>query len=68
MKNSGGRQAGSSTAATLFREFVGDAKRVHLDIAGASTAPSSKRHLVKGATGVPTRTLAQLAISLANRE
>ena len=66
MKNSGGRQAGSITAAMLLREFAEDANWVHLDIAGTSTASSAKGHLVKGATGVPTRTLAQLAMNLAN--
>ena len=65
MKNTGGRQAGSITAAMLLREFAGDADWVHLDIAGTSTAAGSKGHLVKGATGVPTRTLAQLAVDLA---
>ena len=68
MKNSGGRQAGSITAAMLLREFAEEADWVHLDIAGTSTASSSKGHLVKGATGVPTRTLAQLAMNLANGE
>ena len=66
MKNSGGRQAGSITAAMLLREFAEDAEWVHLDIAGTSTASSAKGHLVKGATGVPTRTLAQLAVNLAS--
>ena len=65
MKNTGGRQAGSITAAMLLREFAEDADWVHLDIAGTSTAAASKGHLVKGATGVPTRTLAQLALDLA---
>ncbi|PKB79021.1 MAG: leucyl aminopeptidase [SAR202 cluster bacterium Io17-Chloro-G9] len=65
MKNSGGRQAGSISAACLLAEFVGDAAWVHLDIAGTSTAESAKGHVVKGATGVPTRTLAQLAMNMA---
>ena len=65
MKNTGGLQAGSITAAMLLREFSEDADWVHLDIAGTSTASSNKGHLVKGATGVPTRTLAQLAMNLA---
>ena len=65
MKNSGGRQAGSISAACLLAEFVGDASWVHLDIAGTSTAETDKGHLVKGATGVPTRTLAQLVLNLA---
>ena len=40
---------------------------VHLDIAGTSTASGNKGHLVKGATGAPTRTLAQLAVDLASQ-
>ena len=65
MKNSGGRQAGSISAAFLLREFVGGAAWVHLDIAGTSTSEKANGHLVKGATGVPVRTLAQLAVNLA---
>jgi leucyl aminopeptidase len=65
MKNSGGRQAGSISAAFLLREFVDGAAWVHLDIAGTSTSEKSSGHLVKGATGVPVRTLAQLAVNLA---
>ena len=65
MKNSGGRQAGSISAAFLLSEFVEDAAWVHLDIAGTSTAERTKGHQVKGATGVPARTLVQLACRLA---
>ena len=65
MKNTGGRQAGSITAAMLLREFAEDATWVHPDTVGTSTASSNKGHLVKGVTGVPTRTLAQLAMNLA---
>ena len=65
MKNSGGRQAGSISAACLLAEFVGDAAWVHLDIVGTSTSERARGHLVKGATGVPARTLAQLAVNLA---
>ena len=65
MKNSGGRQAGSISAALLLAEFVDGAAWVHLDIAGTSTSDKSSGYLVKGATGVPVRTLAQLATDLA---
>ena len=65
MKNSGGRQAGSISAAFLLSEFVEDAAWVHLDIAGTSTSERTKGYQVKGATGVPARTLAQLACRLA---
>ncbi|NQW23690.1 MAG: leucyl aminopeptidase [SAR202 cluster bacterium] len=65
MKNSGGRQAGSISAALLLAEFVDGAAWVHLDIAGTSTSDRVSGYLVKGATGVPVRTLAQLAVDLA---
>ena len=65
MKNSGGRQAGSISAALLLAEFVDGAAWVHLDIAGTSTSDKAAGYLVKGATGVPVRTLAQLAMDLA---
>ncbi|MCH7737123.1 MAG: leucyl aminopeptidase [Chloroflexi bacterium] len=65
MKNSGGRQAGSISAALLLAEFVDGAAWVHLDIAGTSTSDKVSGYLVKGATGVPVRTLAQLASDLA---
>ncbi len=68
MKNSGGRQAGSISAAFLLAEFVGDTPWVHLDIAGTSTAERTKGYQVKGATGVPARTLANLASQLAGGE
>ena len=66
MKNSGGRQAGSITAAFLLKEFVDGAAWVHLDIAGTSTSEKVSGYQVKGATGTPARTLAQLAVNLSN--
>ncbi len=66
MKNSGGRQAGSISAAFLLKEFVDGAAWAHLDIAGTSTSERVSGYLVKGATGAPARTLAQLAVNLAN--
>ncbi len=68
MKNSGGRQAGSISAAFLLREFVDGAAWVHLDIAGTSTSEKAAGHLIKGATGVPVRTLARLAVNLADAQ
>ena len=62
MKNSGGRNAGSITAAMLLKEFVGDTPWVHLDIAGVDTYDREKGVLVKGASGVPVRTLIHWAL------
>jgi leucyl aminopeptidase len=65
IKNVGGRLAGASTAAQFLAEFAGDTPWVHLDIAGTSMTGKEKNYLVKGATGVPVRTLVNLVLSLA---
>ncbi len=62
MKNSGGRPAGSITAAMLLREFVGDTPWVHLDIAGVDIYERDKGVIVKGASGIPVRTLVNLVL------
>lgn len=64
MKNTGGRQAGSITAAKLLQRFVGDMNWIHLDIAGTSTSAKNDGEDVKGATGHPVRTLVQLALDM----
>ncbi|GGL74300.1 leucyl aminopeptidase [Wenxinia marina] len=61
MKNSGGRPAGSITAAQLLRRFVkDDVPWVHLDIAGTATAKSGRDLAPKGATGWGVLTLDRL--------
>ena len=65
LKNSGGRNASSITAAQFLAEFAGDTPWVHLDIAGTSMAEKERGYLVKGATGVPVRTLINLLVALA---
>ena len=43
MKNTGGRNAGSITAAQFLKRFVGDTPWAHLDIAGtAMSSPASE--------------------------
>lgn len=64
IKNAGGRYAGAITAAQFLAEFVGDTPWVHLDIAGTSIAEKEHGYLVKGATGVPVRTLVNLILSM----
>jgi leucyl aminopeptidase len=61
----GGRWAGAITAALFLGEFVDDVPWVHLDIAGTSMAEKDRGYLVKGATGVPVRTLIGLLMALA---
>lgn len=64
IKQTGGRQAGSITAAKILEHFVGDSKWAHLDIAGSSFS-DKKSYQEQGATGVGVRTLVNLAHDLA---
>jgi leucyl aminopeptidase len=61
IKNSGGRAAGSITAAWFLKEFVGETPWVHLDIAGTAYREDPMPYLRKGATGYPTRLLIEWA-------
>ncbi|MFC1915253.1 leucyl aminopeptidase [Chloroflexota bacterium] len=64
IKNVGGRLAGAITAAKFLAEFVNGTPWVHLDIAGTSLSEKERNYLVKGATGVPVRTLVNLVLCL----
>jgi leucyl aminopeptidase len=61
MMNSGGRAAGSITAAMFLKEFVDGVPWAHIDIAGTAWSEESKPYLPKGPSGVAVRTLAALA-------
>jgi leucyl aminopeptidase len=61
MINTGGRAAGSITAAMFLKEFADGLPWVHLDIAGTAWADEAKPYLPKGPSGVAVRTLAALA-------
>ncbi len=65
IKNTGGRGAGSITAAFFLKEFVDDTPWVHLDMAGVDFYEKEKGVLTKGASGIPVRTLVHLALDLA---
>ena len=65
IKNVGGKYAGAITAGQFLAEFVGGTPWVHLDIAGTSLSEKERAYFVKGATGIPTRTLVNLALSIA---
>jgi leucyl aminopeptidase len=67
IKNIGGRYGGAITAAKFLEEFVNKTPWVHLDIAGTSDTDKEKGYLVKGATGVPVRTLANLILSMSKQ-
>jgi leucyl aminopeptidase len=57
IKNSGGPNAGVSTAGAFLREFVGDTPWAHLDIAGTGWSSGNGPTHRGGATGVGVRLL-----------
>jgi leucyl aminopeptidase len=63
LTNTGGRPAGSITAALFLKEFTGGRPWVHLDIAGTAWAEEARPYLPKGPSGVAVRTLAELAFT-----
>ena len=66
MKNTGGRPAGTITAALFLKRFVQGAGTApaypwaHLDIAGSATTEKGRPYTPKGATGIGVRLLAHL--------
>ena len=59
--NTGGRPAGSITAAMFLKEFTGGLPWAHMDVAGTAWADEARPYLPKGPSGVAVRTLASLA-------
>jgi leucyl aminopeptidase len=59
IKNSGGRAAGSISAAMFLKEFTTDVPWVHLDIAGTAYSTTDLVALPKGPTGVPVGTFVE---------
>ena len=66
LKNTGGREAGSITAACFLSEFAEDTPWVHMDIAGTARTNKTKGYLTVGSTGVAVRSLVYFTESLAN--
>jgi leucyl aminopeptidase len=60
IKNTGGREAGASTAAAFLWHFVGDTPWVHLDIAGTGWMQKPGPYQRRGATGVGVRLLLEV--------
>lgn len=57
VKNTGGRPAGTITAAAFLKKFVGDRSWAHLDIAGTAWREKAGPEGPAGATGVGVRLL-----------
>lgn len=57
LKNAGSRDAGASKAGWFLKQFVGDTRWAHLDIAGTAWCDKARPYCPKGATGVGVRLL-----------
>ncbi|MFP5417346.1 MAG: leucyl aminopeptidase family protein [Actinomycetes bacterium] len=63
LRNMGGANAGSITAALFLEEFVGGKPWAHIDIAGTAQSASAEKWRNKGTTGFGTRLLIDLALN-----
>jgi leucyl aminopeptidase len=59
LKNSGGASGGTISAAWFLKNFVGETKWAHLDIAGTAWEEKGRHYLPKGATGAGVRLLVE---------
>jgi leucyl aminopeptidase len=66
LKNTGGRAAGTLTAAAFLREFVNGTPWIHLDIAGTAYLDNESAWQAKGPTGTPVRAFLALVDSLSH--
>lgn len=60
VKNSGGRAAGTISAALFLKHFIGPYSWAHLDIAGSGMTPRANGYINKGGTGAGVRLLIDL--------
>ncbi len=68
VKNTGGRLAGAITAAKFLAKFAGGTPWAHLDMAGTDDASQTRGVFVKGATGIPVRSLVRFAQARAEED
>ena len=65
LKNTGGRPAGTLTAAAFLKAFVDETPWLHLDIAGTAYLDNESAWQAKGPTGTPVRALVSFVETLA---
>jgi leucyl aminopeptidase len=63
VRNTGGRPAGSITAALFLQEFVDGFPWVHLDVAGTAYSQSDLGWIPKGPTGTPVGTFVEFVLA-----
>lgn len=64
LKNTGSRWGGACTAAAFLRQFVGDRKWAHLDIAGVEIFEKASEFSSEGSSGFGVRLLVSYLMSL----
>jgi len=68
LKNTGPRWGGACTAAAFLRQFVGQAKWAHLDIAGMDVLTKPTEYAAMGSTGFGVRLLTTYLMNLAEKK
>jgi leucyl aminopeptidase len=67
LKNIGSKWGGACTAAAFLRQFVGDAKWAHLDIAGVEMFEKATEFATEGSSGFGVRLLTKYLMDLAGK-
>jgi leucyl aminopeptidase len=68
LKNIGSKWGGACTAAAFLRQFVGDAKWAHLDIAGVEAFEKATEFTAEGSSGFGVRLLTTYLMNLAQQK
>ncbi|MDO8613694.1 MAG: leucyl aminopeptidase [Dehalococcoidia bacterium] len=68
IKNTGNRYGGAISAAKFLHYFAEDSRWLHIDMAPTDNFDKDKGAWVKGASGIPTRTLVNLMLALAGEK
>jgi len=68
LKNIGSKWGGACTAAAFLRQFAGDAKWAHLDIAGMDIFKKSTEFSAEGSSGFGVRLLATFLMNLVGKK
>ncbi|MBN1972695.1 MAG: leucyl aminopeptidase [Sedimentisphaerales bacterium] len=66
LKNIGSKWGGACTAAAFLKQFVGESKWAHLDVAGVDLISGPADYSVEGSTGFGVRLLITFLMNMAN--
>ncbi|HEG42706.1 MAG TPA: leucyl aminopeptidase [Phycisphaerales bacterium] len=67
LKNTGSRWGGASTAASFLKEFTGDTKWAHIDMAGVDMFDAAEKFGSVGSTGFGVRLLTMYILNAASK-